>query len=162
MLSGIKEILIISTPEDILKFEKLLGDGSNIGIKLFYKVQNRPEGIAHAFIIGRKFIGDDNVCLILGDNIFYGPKLIKVLLMGIDNVINKKKASILAYYVNDPNRYGVCEYDEKGNVISIEEKPKKPKSNYAVVGLYFYPNNVVEYVKYIKKSDRSEFEIIFK
>ena len=159
MLSGIKEILIISTPDDMPRFKNLFGDGSKIGIKLFYKVQNKPEGIAHAFIIGKEFIGDSNVCLILGDNIFYGPKLIKVLLKGIDNVINSKKASLLAYYVNDPTRYGVCEYNNKGDVVSIEEKPKYPKSNYAVVGLYFYPNNVVEYVKKIKKSDRSELEI---
>ena len=159
MLAGIKEILIISTPNDLPRFEKLLGDGSNIGIKLKYSEQAKPEGIAQAFIIGKDFIGNDNVTLILGDNIFYGEGLNNLLLNGIRNAEKNGKASVLAYYVNNPNRYGVCEFNEAGDIISLEEKPKVPKSNYAAVGLYFYPNNVIKYIDKIKKSARGELEI---
>lgn len=159
MLAGIKEILIISTPYDLPRFEKLLGNGSNIGIKLKYSEQAKPEGIAQAFIIGKDFIGNDNVTLILGDNIFYGEGLNNLLLNGIRNAEKNGKASVLAYYVNDPTRYGVCEFNEAGDIISLEEKPKVPKSNYAAVGLYFYPNNVIKYIDKIKKSARGELEI---
>ena len=159
MLAGIKEILIISTPHDLPNFQKLLGDGSNLGIKLFYKEQPSPDGLAQAFILGEEFIGTDDVCLILGDNIFYGSGLQKLLAKAVHDVKNDKKAIILGNYVNDPKRYGVAEFDRKKNVISIEEKPKEPKSNYAVVGLYFYPNSVIEIAKNIKPSERGELEI---
>jgi glucose-1-phosphate thymidylyltransferase len=159
MLAGIREILIISTPEDLPCFEKLLGDGSKFGIELSYKVQPSPDGLAQAFILGDEFIQDDNVCLVLGDNIFYGSGLQNLLRGAIDTVENEGKAVVFGNYVNDPNRYGVAEFDDDKNVISIEEKPEQPKSNYAVVGLYFYPNSVVEIAKNVKPSDRGELEI---
>ena len=159
MLAGIQEILIISTPEDLSKFENLLGDGSNIGIKLEYKAQPSPDGLAQAFIIGEDFIGKDDVCLILGDNIFYGQGLTKILEKSLKNVTEKQKATVFGYYVNDPKRYGVIDFDDFGNALSIEEKPNNPKSNYAVVGLYFYPNSVVEIAKNVKPSLRGELEI---
>lgn len=159
MLSGIREILIISTPEDLPNFEKLLGDGSNFGIELTYKEQPSPDGLAQAFIIGEEFIGDDDVCLVLGDNIFYGHGLTKMLQNARLNVEKERKSTVFGYYVNDPERYGVAEFDKEGNVISVEEKPKNPKSNYAVVGLYFYPNDVIEIAKNIKPSARGELEI---
>jgi glucose-1-phosphate thymidylyltransferase len=158
MLAGIKEILIISTPEDLPNFEKLLGDGSEIGISLTYKEQPSPDGLAQAFIIGEDFIGNDDVCLVLGDNIFYGYGFSGVLQNARNNVA-EGKSTVFGYYVNDPERYGVAEYDKKGNVISIEEKPTDPKSNFAVVGLYFYTNDVVEIAKKIKPSHRGELEI---
>ena len=159
MLAGITEVLIISTPHDLPNFEKLLGDGSEIGMRFSYKVQPSPDGLAQAFILGEEFIGDDDVCLILGDNIFYGHGLTDLLAKSVKNAKEKNKATIYGYYVNDPERYGVAEFNEKGEVISIEEKPKKPKSNYAVVGLYFYPNDVVQKAKEVKPSDRGELEI---
>lgn len=159
MLSGIKEVLIISTPHDLPNFEKLLGDGSQFGIKLSYKEQPSPDGLAQAFILGEEFIGNDDVCLVLGDNIFYGAGLQKLLIEAVQTVKNEKKAVVFGNYVNDPERYGVAEFDTERNVISIEEKPKKPKSNYAVVGLYFYPNSVVEIAKKVKPSRRGELEI---
>lgn len=159
MLAGIKDILIISTPNDLPNFEKLLGDGKDIGINLSYKEQPSPDGLAQAFIIGEKFIGNDDVCLILGDNIFYGHGLTEMLQNAKANVEKERKATVFGYYVNDPERYGVAEFDSNGNVTSIEEKPKVPKSNYAVVGLYFYPNNVVEIAKNVKPSYRGELEI---
>ncbi len=159
MLSGIREILIISTPNDLHNFEKLLGDGSQLGIKLSYAVQPSPDGLAQAFIIGEEFIGDYSVCLILGDNIFYGAGLKELLDESIKVVENEQKSVIFGYYVEDPERYGVAEIDENNNVISIEEKPKYPKSNYAVVGLYFYPNSVVRIAKNILPSERGELEI---
>ncbi len=156
MLAGIKDILIISTPHDLPNFEKLLGDGANLGIKLSYAIQEKPEGLAQAFIIGEEFIGKDNVAMILGDNIFYGNGLIKLL----QDAKNKKTgATIFGYYVNDPERFGVVEFDKKGKATSIIEKPKNPKSNYAVTGLYFYDNKVVNYAKKIKPSARGELEI---
>ena len=158
MLAGIKEILIISTPEDLPNFEKLLGDGSEIGISLIYKEQPSPDGLAQAFIIGAEFIGTDDVCLVLGDNIFYGYGFSEILQNARNNVA-KGKSTVFGYYVNDPERYGVAEYDKNGNVISIEEKPTDPKSNFAVVGLYFYTNDVVEIAKNIKPSHRGELEI---
>ena len=158
MLAGLKEILIISTPEDLPNFEKLLGDGSEIGITLTYKEQPSPDGLAQAFIIGEKFIGDDDVCLVLGDNIFYGYGFSGMLQNAIKNV-SEGKSTVFGYYVNDPERYGVAEFDTKGNVISLEEKPTKPKSNFAVVGLYFYTNDVVQIAKNIKPSNRGELEI---
>ena len=158
MLAGIKEILIISTPEDLPNFEKLLGDGSEIGISLTYKEQPSPDGLAQAFIIGDDFIGNDDVCLVLGDNIFYGYGFSEILQNARNNVA-EGKSTVFGYYVNDPERYGVAEYDKKGNVISIEEKPTDPKSNFAVVGLYFYTNDVVEIAKKIKPSHRGELEI---
>jgi len=158
MLAGIQEILIISTPEDLPNFEKLLGDGSDIGLQLSYKEQPSPDGLAQAFIIGEDFIGNDDVCLVLGDNIFYGYGFSKTLQNARNNVA-EGKSTVFGYYVNDPERYGVAEYDEKGNVTSIEEKPTDPKSNFAVVGLYFYPNDVVEIAKKIKPSHRGELEI---
>jgi glucose-1-phosphate thymidylyltransferase len=158
MLAGIKEILIISTPEDLPNFEKLLGDGSEIGISLTYKEQPSPDGLAQAFIIGAEFIGTDDVCLVLGDNIFYGYGFSGILQNARNNVA-EGKSTVFGYYVNDPERYGVAEYDEKGNVTSIEEKPSAPKSNFAVVGLYFYTNDVVEIAKKIKPSHRGELEI---
>jgi glucose-1-phosphate thymidylyltransferase len=159
MLAGLKEILIISTPEDLPNFKKLLGDGSNFGISLTYKEQPSPDGLAQAFIIGEDFIGDDDVCLVLGDNIFHGQGLSQMLISARENVENEGKSTVFGYYVNDPERYGVAEFDDEGNVISIEEKPTHPKSNFAVVGLYFYTNEVVEISKNIKPSDRGELEI---
>ena len=158
MLAGIKEILIISTPTDLSNFKRLLGDGSELGIKLFYKEQPSPDGLAQAFILGEGFIGNNDVCLILGDNIFYGQGLIKILEKSIEN-LNDNKATIFGYYVNEPMRYGVVDFDKSGNALSIEEKPNKPKSNYAVVGLYFYPNSVIEIAKNVKPSKRGELEI---
>ena len=158
MLAGIKEILIISTPEDLPNFQKLLGDGSDIGLKLSYAVQPRPDGLAQAFIIGEDFIGTDNVCLVLGDNIFYGYGFSKTLQNARKNVI-KGKSTVFGYYVNDPERYGVAEFDSDGIVTSVEEKPINPKSNYAVVGLYFYTNDVIQIAKQIKPSHRGELEI---
>ena len=159
MLAGIKEILIISTPIDLPRFEYLLGDGSDLGIKLDYIVQPNPDGLAQAFILGEDFIKDDNVCLILGDNIFYGHGLTKTLQDSVRKINEDKKARVFGYYVNDPQRYGVAEFDTNGNVFSIEEKPLDPKSNYAVVGLYFYPNSVIEIAKNIAPSNRGELEI---
>jgi len=158
MLSGIREVLIISTPEDLPNFEKLLGNGSEIGIQLSYKEQPSPDGLAQAFIIGAEFIGTDNVCLVLGDNIFYGYGFSGIL-QNARNNLAEGKSTVFGYYVNDPERYGVAEYDEKGNVTSIEEKPTDPKSNFAVIGLYFYTNDVVEIAKKIKPSHRGELEI---
>jgi len=159
MLAGIKEILIISTPEDLPNFEKLLGDGTDLGIKLSYKEQPSPDGLAQAFIIGDEFIGDDAVCLVLGDNIFYGSGLTKTLQSARKNVEEENKSTVFGYYVNDPERYGVAEFDADGNVTSIEEKPTDPKSNFAVVGLYFYTNEVVQIAKNVKPSHRGELEI---
>lgn len=159
MLAGIRDILIISTPEDLPNFEKLLGDGSNFGISLTYKVQPSPDGLAQAFIIGEEFIGDDDVCLVLGDNIFHGHGLTKLLQTARENVEEDRKSTVFGYYVNDPERYGVAEFDKDGNVISVEEKPSNPKSNFAVVGLYFYTNEVVSIAKQIKPSARGELEI---
>ena len=159
MLAGIKEILLITTPEEKSKFENLLGNGSDIGLDLKYVSQSSPEGLAHAFILGKDFIGDDDVCLILGDNIFHGNDLVKLLNLGVRNIIIDKVATVFGYYVNDPNRYGVVEFDKLGNALKIEEKPKKTKSNYAVTGLYFYPNNVVEKAAKVKPSNRGELEI---
>ncbi|MFT6243323.1 MAG: glucose-1-phosphate thymidylyltransferase [Salibacteraceae bacterium] len=159
MLAGIRDVLIISTPEDLPNFEKLLGDGSNFGINLTYKVQPSPDGLAQAFIIGEEFIGSDDVCLVLGDNIFHGHGLTKMLKNARRNVEVDRKSTVFGYYVNDPERYGVAEFDENGNVISVEEKPKHPKSNFAVVGLYFYTNDVIEIAKNIKPSHRGELEI---
>ena len=158
MLAGIQEILIISTPEDLPNFIKLLGNGSEIGIKLSFKEQPSPDGLAQAFIIGEQFIGNDDVCLVLGDNIFYGYGFSGMLQNAKKNLL-RGKSTVFGYYVNDPERYGVAEYDEKGNVTSIEEKPTYPKSNFAVVGLYFYTNDVVEIAKKIKPSHRGELEI---
>ena len=158
MLAGIQDILIISTPEDLPNFEKLLGDGSEIGLQLSYKEQPSPDGLAQAFIIGEKFIGTDDVCLVLGDNIFYGVGFSGMLQNARKNVA-EGKSTVFGYYVNDPERYGVAEFDTKGNVISIEEKPIDPKSNFAVVGLYFYTNDVVQIAKNIQPSERGELEI---
>lgn len=159
MMAGIRDILIISTPEDLPSFRRLLGDGSDFGVNFEYAEQPSPDGLAQAFIIGEKFIGDDSACLVLGDNIFYGQGFPTMLRTALKDAEESDKATIFGYYVNDPERYGVAEFDEKGNVISIEEKPQNPKSNYAVVGLYFYPNKVVEVAKYIKPSARGELEI---
>ncbi len=159
MLAGIREILIISTPIDLPNFQKLLGSGEDLGIKLSYKEQPSPDGLAQAFILGEEFIGNDDICMILGDNIFYGHGLPELLKNAIKNVKEENKATIFGYYVKDPNRYGVAGFDTEGNVNSIEEKPDKPKSNYAVVGLYFYPNNVIEIAKNVKPSNRGELEI---
>ena len=159
MLSGITEILIISTPHDLPQFKGLLGDGKNIGMSFSYAEQPSPDGLAQAFIIGEEFIGDDDVCLILGDNIFYGHGLTTMLQSSIANVKNENKATVFGYYVKDPQRYGVAEFDSQGNILSIEEKPENPKSHYAVVGLYFYPNSVVDFAKQIKPSARGELEI---
>jgi glucose-1-phosphate thymidylyltransferase len=159
MLAGIKEILIISTPTDLPNFERLLGDGKELGIELYYKEQPSPDGLAQAFIIGEDFIGDDDVCLVLGDNIFYGHGFTDLLAKSLANVKDEQKATVFGYYVNDPERYGVVNFDREGKALSIEEKPKKPKSNYAVIGLYFYPNNVVKIAKNTKPSNRGELEI---
>ena len=159
MLAGIKEILIISTPHDLPNFKKLFGDGSQLGLKLSYEEQPSPDGLAQAFIIGKEFIGDDDVCLVLGDNIFYGAGLQKLLFNAVQTVKEERKAVVFGNYVNDPERYGVAEFDNDNNVISIEEKPKQPKSNYAVVGLYFYPNSVVSIAEQVEPSDRGELEI---
>ena len=159
MLAGIKDVLIISTPQDLPNFKRLLSDGSQLGMNFSYKKQNQPNGIAEAFIIGEKFIGNDSVCLILGDNMFYGSGFTKILKRSVQDVEKNNKAKVFGYYVNNPSRYGVVENDEKGNVISLEEKPKNPKSNYAVVGLYFYPNKVIEKAKNTKPSLRGELEI---
>lgn len=159
MRAGIKDILVISTPHDLPKFKHLLGDGSNFGIQLSYAEQPSPDGLAQAFIIGETFIGSDDVCLVLGDNIFYGAGLEDLLGSAVETVKNEQKAVVFGSYVKDPQRYGVAVFDEKNNVIDIEEKPKEPKSNYAVVGLYFYPNSVVDIAKTIKPSDRGELEI---
>jgi glucose-1-phosphate thymidylyltransferase len=159
MLAGIRDILIISTPHDLPNLEKLFGDGSQLGLRFNYKVQPSPDGLAQAFILGEEFIGNDNVCLVLGDNIFYGAGLQQLLAKSVAIVENEHKAVVFGYYVDDPERYGVAEIDDEGNVLSIEEKPKAPKSNYAVVGLYFYPNSVVEIAKNVKPSARGELEI---
>ena len=159
MLAGIKDILIISTPADLPGFIRLLGDGSDYGVKFEYAEQPSPDGLAQAFIIGDKFIGDDSVCLVLGDNIFYGSGFSGLLEQSVRNAEKDNLATVFGYYVNDPERYGVAEFDEKGNCLSIEEKPENPKSNYAVVGLYFYPNSVVEIARHIKPSKRGELEI---
>ena len=159
MLAGIREILIISTPQDLPGFRRLLGDGSDYGVRFEYAEQPSPDGLAQAFIIGERFIGDDSVCLVLGDNIFYGQSFTRMLKEAVDKAENEQKATEFGYYVNDPERYGVAEFDADGNVLSIEEKPKEPKSNYAVVGLYFYPNKVVSVAKNIKPSARGELEI---
>ena len=159
MHAGIREILIISTPHDLPNFERLLGDGSNFGLQLSYKEQPSPDGLAQAFIIGESFLGDDDVCMVLGDNIFYGVGLDQLLKSAVKTVEKSQKAVVFGSYVKDPERYGVAEFDSDQNVVSIEEKPKTPKSNYAVVGLYFYPNSVVNIAKTIKPSDRGELKI---
>ncbi len=159
MLAGIREILIISTPDDLPSFQKLLGDGSDLGIYLNYAEQPSPDGLAQAFIIGEEFIGNDDVCLILGDNIFYGHGLPEMLQSAIQNINNNNKATVFGYNVKDPQRYGVVDFDTNGNAISIIEKPKEPKSNYAVVGLYFYPKDVIQVAKNVQPSQRGELEI---
>ena len=159
MLAGIKDILVISTPQDLPGFQRLLGDGSDYGVSFSYKEQPSPDGLAQAFIIGEEFIGNDDVCLVLGDNIFYGHGFTELLEQSIKNVKEEKSATVFGYYVSDPERYGVVDFDKTGKALSIEEKPIKAKSNYAVVGLYFYPNNVVEVAKNVKPSHRGELEI---
>jgi len=159
MIAGIKEILIISTPHDLPNFKQLLGDGSNFGISLSYEEQASPDGLAQAFIIGEKFIGTESVCMVLGDNIFYGAGLQNLLNSAVETVEKDQKAVVFGSYVKDPERYGVAEFDTNNNVVSVEEKPLKPKSNYAVVGLYFYPNSVIEIAKKIEPSKRGELEI---
>lgn len=159
MLAGIKEILIISTPHDLPNFKKLLQDGSQFGIQLTYAEQPSPDGLAQAFIIGKEFIGNDDVCLVLGDNIFYGAGFQKILMEAVQKVEKQQESVIFGYYVDDPERYGVAEFNDDRKVISIVEKPKEPKSNYAVVGLYFYPNSVVQVAQNVKPSDRGELEI---
>ena len=159
MLAGIREILIISTPYDLPGFQRLLGDGSDFGVRFEYAEQPSPDGLAQAFIIGEEFIGDDSVCLVLGDNIFYGQGFTRMLREAAHTAESENKATVFGYWVNDPERYGVAEFDRAGNVLSIEEKPEVPKSNYAVVGLYFYPNKVVEVAKSIQPSPRGELEI---
>lgn len=159
MLAGIRDILIISTPQDLPGFERLLGDGSDYGVIFQYAEQPSPDGLAQAFIIGDNFIGKDSACLVLGDNIFYGQGFRPMLEKAVKEAVEHQKATVFGYYVNDPERYGVAEFDKKGNVLSIEEKPSNPKSNYAVVGLYFYPNSVVRIAKNIKPSARGELEI---
>ena len=159
MLAGIREILIISTPHDLPSFKRLLGDGSQFGIELRYAEQPSPDGLAQAFIIGKDFIGQEDVCLVLGDNIFYGAGLQSLLSQSVQKVKDEQKAVVFGYYVEDPERYGVAEFDSSGQVLSLEEKPQQPKSNYTVVGLYFYPNNVVEVAANVQPSDRGELEI---
>ncbi len=159
MLAGIRDILIISTPFDLPGFKRLLGDGSDYGVRFFYAEQPSPDGLAQAFTIGKDFIGDDSVCLILGDNIFYGSSFTRMLKEAVRVAEEDRKATVFGYWVNDPQRYGVAEFDSCGNCLSIEEKPEHPKSNYAVVGLYFYPNKVVDVASKIKPSDRGEYEI---
>ena len=158
MLAGIKEVLVISTPEDVPRFKQLLEDGAKIGMTFDYIVQPSPDGLAQAFILGKEFIGDDDVCLILGDNIYYGHALREMLLSAVENASNNK-ATIFGYHVHDPERYGVVEFDTNGEALSIEEKPEKPKSNYAVTGLYFYPNDVIQKAAQVLPSDRGELEI---
>lgn len=159
MLAGIRDILLISTPQDLPGFKRLLGDGSSYGINISYAEQPNPDGLAQAFIIGEEFIGNDSVCLVLGDNIFHGNDFRQLLVGAVHNAEKEKKATVFGYHVNDPQRYGVVEFNEMGKAVSIEEKPDKPKSNYAVVGLYFYPNKVVSVAKTIKPSKRGELEI---
>jgi glucose-1-phosphate thymidylyltransferase len=159
MLAGIKEVLIISTPKDLPRFEELLGDGSDLGMKFEYIVQPSPDGLAQAFTLGEEFLDGDDACLVLGDNIFYGHGLTDLLAKSVRNAKEENKATVFGYYVKDPERYGVAEFNDNGDVISIEEKPSKPKSNYAVIGLYFYPNDVVKKAKDVKPSDRGELEI---
>ena len=159
MLAGIREILIISTPYDLPGFKRLLGDGSDYGVRFEYAEQPSPDGLAQAFIIGEDFIGNDSVCLVLGDNIFYGQSFTRMLQEAVRTVEEEQKATVFGYWVADPERYGVADFDKDGNVLSIEEKPENPKSNYAVVGLYFYPNKVVDVAKHIKPSSRGELEI---
>lgn len=159
MLAGIRDILIISTPQDLPAFKRLLGDGSDFGIRLAYAEQPSPDGLAQAFLIGEKFIGDDSVCLVLGDNIFHGSGFTGLLKEAVRTTEEEHKATVFGYWVSDPERYGVAEFDKDGNCLSIEEKPSYPKSNYAVVGLYFYPNKVVDVAKHIKPSARGELEI---
>lgn len=159
MLAGIREILIITTPQDLPGFRRLLGNGSEYGVRFDYAEQARPEGLAQAFLIGEKFIGEDSVCLVLGDNIFYGQSFTRMLKSAVETAEKEKKATVFGYYVNDPERYGVAEFDLSGNVLSIEEKPTVPKSNYAVVGLYFYPNKVLSVAKNVRPSARGELEI---
>ena len=159
MLAGITEVLVISTPDDLPNFQKLLGNGSDIGMKFLYVVQPSPDGLAQAFILGEEFIGNSDVCLVLGDNIFYGHGLTELLAQSVKNAQDENKATVFGYYVKDPERYGVAEFNENGEVISLEEKPTNPKSNYAVVGVYFYPNDVVQKAKDVVPSDRGELEI---
>lgn len=159
MLAGITEILIISTPDDLPQFQRLLGDGKEFGLSFDYIAQPSPDGLAQAFILGKDFIGDDDVCLVLGDNIFHGHALPELLAKAVHTVKNENKASVCGYYVSDPERYGVAEFDTKGNVLNIEEKPATPKSNYAVIGLYFYPNDVVKVAEAVEPSERGELEI---
>lgn len=159
MLAGIREVLIISTPKDVIRFEELFGDGSQIGMQISYKEQPSPDGLAQAFILGEEFIGNDDVCLVLGDNIFYGHGFTNVLAKSLKNVQEEQKATIFGYYVQDPERYGVVDFDQDGKVLSIEEKPEVAKSNYAVVGLYFYPNSVIDIAKKVTPSERGELEI---
>ena len=159
MLAGIKEVLIITTPQDQASFINLLGDGSDLGMRFEYVVQPNPDGLAQAFILGEEFLNGDDVCLVLGDNIFYGHGLTELLAKSVKNIKDENKATVFGYYVSDPQRYGVAEFNDSGDVISIEEKPKEPKSNYAVVGLYFYPNDVVKKAKEVKPSHRGELEI---
>lgn len=159
MLAGIQEVLIITTPEEQCNFKRLLGNGSEIGMTFEYVVQPSPDGLAQAFILGKQFIGDDDACLILGDNIYYGHNLIKTLKSAVQNVKSENKATVFGYHVHDPERYGVAEFDDKGNVLSLEEKPELPKSNYAVTGLYFYPNDVIHKAAGVKPSSRGELEI---
>jgi glucose-1-phosphate thymidylyltransferase len=159
MLADITEVLIISTPKDLPRFEELLGDGSDIGMKFSYVVQPSPDGLAQAFILGEQFIGNDDVCLVLGDNIFYGDGLSKLLATSVKNAVQDNNATVFGYYVKDPERYGVAEFNENGKVTSLEEKPTEPKSNYAVVGLYFYPNDVIKKAKLVEPSHRGELEI---
>ncbi|UQB42407.1 glucose-1-phosphate thymidylyltransferase RfbA [Thiomicrospira microaerophila] len=159
MLAGIREILIITSPESLLSFQALLGDGKELGLSFEYVVQPSPDGLAQAFILGREFIGEDDVCLILGDNIFYGHYLIKTLAAAVENAAKDRMATVFGYHVHDPERYGVAEFDDEGHVVSLEEKPSRPKSNYAVTGLYFYPNDVVVKAAAVRPSGRGELEI---